>query len=82
MGFHKDSLLREPRRKTVIVLEELDFIWDDAELAELIKFWERERSITWIGKYFERDPDEVLLALIHLARQDRIDKRQTGLKGE
>ncbi|KON86588.1 hypothetical protein AF332_06995 [Sporosarcina globispora] len=82
MGYHKESLLRDARRKTVIVLEELDFIWDDAELAVLKDLWDREFSISWIGEYFERDPDEVLLALIHLARSHRIDRRKTGLKGE
>ncbi|WP_152966723.1 hypothetical protein [Sporosarcina globispora] len=66
----------------MIVLEELDFIWDDAELAVLKDLWDREFSISWIGEYFERDPDEVLLALIHLARSHRIDRRKTGLKGE
>ncbi|USK43751.1 hypothetical protein [Cytobacillus oceanisediminis] len=66
----------------MIVLEELDFIWDDDELDLLKDLWDREFSITWIGNYFERDPDEVLLALIHLAKENRIDRRRTGLKGE
>lgn len=82
MGYHKQSLLRDSRRKTVIVLEEMDFIWDEDELALLKDLWDREFSITWIGNYFERDPDDVLLALIHLAKENRIDRRRTGLKGE
>jgi hypothetical protein len=44
--------------------------------------WTRGTSVDIIARHFERDPDEVLIALIHLAREDKIKARKSGLKGE
>lgn len=77
----KSALLREPRRNRVIVLEDLNFIWDQKELIELTKMWEQGKSVIAISSYFDRDPDEIILALMHLAKEERITSRKGGLFG-
>lgn len=77
----KSALLREPRRNRVIVLEDLNFIWDKKELLEMVEMWEQGKSVIAISNYFDRDPDEILLALMHLAKEDRITSREGGLFG-
>lgn len=69
------------RLNRVIVLEELNFVWDETELRELELMWQKNVSIKSMSKHFDRDPDEILLALIHLAREDRIKRREGGLFG-
>jgi hypothetical protein len=73
--------LRKPRINRQIVLEDLNFLWDRPELRELVQMWNKKFSVLQMAEYFERDPDEILLALIHLARTDRIKKRKGGLFG-
>lgn len=65
----------------VIVLEELDFMWSEEDLMQLAKMWEQEESIETMSRQFERDPDEIILALMHLAKQDKIRPRKVGLLG-
>ncbi|MED3549984.1 hypothetical protein [Cytobacillus praedii] len=79
MAFHKQAILREPRKKRIIVCEDLNFFWDEPELKEVTKMWELGEDVRMIGRSFDRDPDEILFALIHLARRDRIQRREGGL---
>jgi hypothetical protein len=72
-------LYRAPRRNRVIILEDADFIWDEDELEEMITLWNKGVSAKRMGAIFKRDPDDVLLALIHLAKQDLITRRENGL---
>lgn len=76
------DIIKNPRKNRIVILEELDFIWDEPELKEICILWESEISIKHIAKQFRRDPDELLLALLHLARVGRIKNRASGLKGE
>lgn len=73
--------LREPRKQTIIVLEELDFVWCKDELKEVSRMWREGCSVQSIGDVLERDPDEVLLAIIHLAKSGFIKSRPQGLGG-
>lgn len=79
MGYHKQSVLRESRKKRVIVCEDMNFIWDQTELNKMAKFWNQSGDVRIIANYFNRDPDEVVFALIHLARIDKIQRREGGL---
>lgn len=63
---------REPRAKRVIVLEDLNFVWDESELDEIVSMVNKGTDLFQIGQHFKRDPDEVLLAFVHLARKDKI----------
>jgi hypothetical protein len=74
-----DLIPRDARINRVIVCEDMNFIWDDPELKQIAKMWKQRYSIEGISKYFDRDPDEVLFALIHLARNDKIKRRKGGL---
>lgn len=71
--YFKDALMNR-----VIVLEEANFIWDRSELNEMAEMWKNGVSIQKMGAYFERDPDEVLLAIIHLAKEEKIMTRSGG----
>jgi hypothetical protein len=74
---------RKARKNRVIVLEEMNFVWDEPELEEMAQMWESGSSVFQIAKHFNgRDPDEVFLALFHLARQEKITDRFTKPKGE
>lgn len=79
MGHHKQSHLKNARKKRVIVCEDLNYIWDQTELNKIAKFWNQSGDIRIIANYFNRDPDEVVIAIIHLARIDKINRRKGGL---
>jgi hypothetical protein len=76
---YNEANLREPRKNRVIVLENLNFIFDEYELKDIKKMWNLELSVSYMSEYLNRDSDEILLALIHLAREDRITRRKAGL---
>lgn len=68
-----EAYMQRKRRNLNLVLEELDFTWDEWELRELARMNDEGASIQEMNEVFEReDPDEVFLALFHLARQGRI----------
>jgi hypothetical protein len=78
----RGSPIRNARKNRVIVCEDLDFVWEESELSEMVTMWNRGVSVETMGKHFNRDPDEVLLAILHLAREAQISSRPSGLKGE
>ncbi|MEK4924135.1 hypothetical protein MKX78_19700 [Cytobacillus sp. FSL R5-0569] len=67
------------RQKRIIVLEDLDFLWDEDELEEVARLWKIGLDVRVIAGKFNRDPDDILLALIHLAKEDRVFRRIGGL---
>lgn len=66
------SNLINARTNRVIVLEELNFLWDESELDEIVQMYEQKVSIDNMSNYLKRDSDEVALAIMHLGRMDRI----------
>jgi len=80
-GRPMESYFAEARKCRVIVLEDLDFVWDEEELDDIAFCWNEDMSVRTIAKRFKRDPDEILLAIIHLARDERIKQRENGLMG-
>jgi hypothetical protein len=73
---------RDARLNRVCVLEDLNFYWDEPELKKMRTMWKRGAGVERIAVHFARDPDEAVLALMHLAREDKIGARKRGLKGE
>lgn len=71
--------LRPARLDRVLVCDELDYTWDRPELRLLAKMWKDGISVKTMAEHFSRDPDEVLIALIHLARKFDIKPRKKGL---
>jgi hypothetical protein len=74
-----DVLYREPRLNRVIVLENLDYVWPKEELKQLRRMRAKGFEIKEMVYEFDRDPDEVLLALIHLATTDEEKYRQHNI---
>jgi hypothetical protein len=77
----KDLPLRDARLNRVCVLEDCDFYWDEPELMGIVKMWEMGISVEEMAESFDRDPDEVILAVIHLARNNKIKQRKGGIFG-
>jgi hypothetical protein len=69
------------RKNRVVVLEDCNFIWEKFELDRIVKMWREGMTIFYMGEALKRDPDEVLLAIIHLARKDLIKNRKGGGAG-
>lgn len=69
----------EARKNRIIVCEDLNFIWDEPELEEIKNMWNGQRCIDGIAEEFNCDPDEILIALIHLARTRKIKRIKGGL---
>jgi len=70
-----DINLAKKRRNIKLVLEGLDFIWDEDELKQLAWMNDEGYSIQEMNQIFKReDPDEIFLALFHLAKTGRIKK--------
>lgn len=76
---HSPVLRRYPER--VIILEDLDFGWTAEVLAEVRKMWEAGVPLAEMAGRLRRDPDEVGLAIIHLARQGEIQSRPGAVFG-
>ncbi|WP_445506727.1 hypothetical protein [Niallia sp. 03190] len=64
------------KRVVVNVLEDVNsWQWYESDLELLTKMWKENVSIREMAKFFRRDPDECLLACIHLARKSKIKNR-------
>lgn len=69
-------------KKLRIVCEEMNFFWEESDLNKLVKMWNKGTSPKKMAAYLDReDPDEVLFALIQLAKDGRISERKGGLFG-
>ncbi|CEG29594.1 hypothetical protein [Bacillus sp. B-jedd] len=80
---HLLSYLGEPRQNRVVILDDIeDFTFDQWELDLITDLWKKGVHPLRITKRLNRkDPDEILLALIHIARQGKIRNRKNGLMG-
>lgn len=67
--------------KAVVVLEDLDFVWRENEVTEVVAMWRSGIPIDLIASNFGRDIDEVGLLVMHLRRQGIIRKRKGGAYG-
>lgn len=65
----------------MIILEDINFEWSASNIAKTMDMWKNKKSIIEIARTFNRDPDEVLLLLLHLVRQRKIKKRKVNLYG-
>ncbi|NRD80313.1 hypothetical protein HPT25_23610 [Bacillus sp. BRMEA1] len=76
----KEKSYRPARLNRVIVCDDLNFFYDEPELIEMKNLWKKGMSVADMAERFRRDPDEILVALIHLARKNEIYARKRGLK--
>jgi hypothetical protein len=78
---NKKFLRKSDYGEFILILENLDFCWDEPELLELIELWKEELNLKTLATYFGRDEDETFLALFHLARKGQIVQRRAGIMG-
>lgn len=72
--------MKNERRNLYIALEELDMLWDEDEVVQVKEAWNNNESVFAIGEKMQRDPDEVALLIMDLARKGAIGKRALGLE--
>lgn len=63
------------RQKIYLALEDLNFVWCESEVSGVIQLWEDGLNIWDIAAEMERDPDEVTILIMDLARKERITPR-------
>jgi hypothetical protein len=62
-------LVPDDNNDIYILCEEMNFVWCEFELAELKDMLQFGMSHREIADYFERDPDEILIASLHLDKE-------------
>lgn len=75
------SYTKKESRNIITVLEELDFHWCEDVAIEVIKMWENGVPFTDIVEHCKRDPYEVVLLLLQMARDGKIQIRAGGIFG-
>ena len=69
-------------RNLRIVCEEMNFFWKASDLKKLAILWNEGMCPRKMAAYFDRDdPDEIILAIVQLAKDGLIDRREGGLFG-
>lgn len=76
-----DRLKLRPKEELYIACEDLDLSFFKREVMETIRMWHEGWHIADIAATLKRDPDEVAILLIDLARQERIGPRRGGVFG-
>ena len=78
MTKHYDRYKLRPQEELIVALDDLDFSWFPVEVNKVKKLWSLGWHIADIAKHMKRDPDEVAVLIMHLARQGRIKRRRMG----
>lgn len=76
-----DGRKYRPPVRLYIALQDLDFSWYPWEVEKVRELWAQGKSVPRIAKIMERDPDEVTLLIMSLARERRISPRPGGAVG-
>ena len=72
----------ECRRNIYTACEDLDFLWDEVNVTSVISMWRLGTSIYDMAAALHRDPDEVAILVIDLAKQRKISQRENGVYGK
>lgn len=80
-GKNTDGSKYRPKTRLYIALQDLDFSWYPWEVEKVRELWSQGKSIPRIGKIVGRDPDEVTVLIMSLAREQRIRNRPGGAAG-
>lgn len=73
--------LKNERQKIYLVLEELDFTWDEHDVVDFRDMWNMGIPISWIASHFKRDIDEVAMLVMDQCRKGKIKPRPNGVHG-
>ena len=75
MYIHKEYRHRTDQKNMdndYIALAKLDFSWKKKDVKKIIKYVERGATIETIAGIYKREPDEVFLLFLDLARRGKI----------
>jgi hypothetical protein len=64
-----------------IILESLDFSWKKQDIQTFREMWQDGVGIAGIASKLRRDPDEVVLLVMHEAREGTSEPRRGGVYG-
>lgn len=81
MNARHDALKLRPRSQLTVLLDQLDLTATPHELRTVRDGWQSGDSVGDMAERLKRDPDEVALMIMHLARQLRIGPRPGGAYG-
>ena len=76
-----DPLKLRPRTQLTVLLDQLDLTATPNELRTVREAWQSGDSVGDMAERLQRDPDEVALMIMHMARQLRIGPRPGGAYG-
>lgn len=62
-----------------IINEDLEYGWTLNQLNSIREQWNEGESLLNIAKYYNADPDSIVLVLIHLGRRGKLKQRPGGL---
>jgi hypothetical protein len=71
----------QKRQKVYVAHEEVDFIWDIADVKEIEQYWDEEKSILEISENQNRKPLEVFLLVLDRLEKGCINPRKGGVWG-
>ena len=66
----------------IIVLEEMNFMWNESDVEIFRTMWARGECITNIAEVLKRDTDEVALLVMDQKRKRKIKIRAGGVLGK
>ncbi len=72
---------RRPPEPLYIALMDMDLSWYADEVSRIIELWNAGAPLEHMAKEMARDPDEVGILLLDLARGKRIENREGGVFG-
>lgn len=67
--------------EVVVILPDADRHWGHIDISRFHAMWRKGKSVREIAESFDRDPDEVVLLVMHEAREGRIGQRASGVFG-
>lgn len=65
----------------IIILEDLNFIWDAESIDTVLKLWKDGVSLEEISIALNRRTEEIFLLLMHLSLKGKIKKRKNYIWG-
>lgn len=65
----------------VIILEDLNFTWEEKVIDDVIVMWEKGFPLQDIAEKIERNNEETFLLLMHLSLKNKIKGRKRGIWG-
>ena len=69
------------RQNIYLACEDMDFVWDERDVAKFQDMWREGLGLKEIAEAFKRDPDEVGMLVMDQARKGLIKPRKKVVNG-